>query len=123
MVEHDLAVGVGHDLSLEAYGLSGRKLVGDECRHALCPWGPVYLGERDGAGVALDEIEILRMRFVSCGISFFFASEPQIEVERCPADAVGGIAVQIEYGICHGASWDGGVLCAVCYEIVGLGYS
>ena len=104
VVEHCLAAHVRHDLRLEARGVGGGNLVGDKRGEALCPRRVADLCERDGAGVALDEVEILRMRFVAGEITVGAGGKAQVEIERGPADAVGGVAVQVKYGICHGSS-------------------
>ena len=93
VVEHCLAAHVRHDLRLEARGVSGGDLVGDKRGEALCPRRVADLCERDGAGVALDEVEILRMRFVAGEITIGAGGKAQVEIERGPADAVGGVAV------------------------------
>ena len=93
VVEHGLTAHVRHDLRLEARGVGGGNLVGDKRGKALRPRGLADLCERDGAGVALDKVKILRMRLVAGEIAVGAGGEAQIEIERCPADAVGGVAV------------------------------
>ncbi len=93
VVERCLAAHVRHDLSLEARGVSGGNFVGDKRGEALCPRRVADLCERDGAGVALDEVEILRMRFVAGEITVGAGGKAQVEIERGPADAVGGVAM------------------------------
>ena len=93
VVEHCLAAHVRHDLRLEARGVGGGNLIGDKRGEALCPWRVADLCERDGAGVALDEVEILRMRFIAGEITVGAGGKAQVEIERGPADAVGGVAV------------------------------
>ena len=93
VVEHCLAAHVRHDLRLEARGVGGGNLIGDKRGEALCPRRVADLCERDGAGVALDEVEILRMRFVAGEITVGAGGKAQVEIERGPADAVGGVAV------------------------------
>ena len=93
VVEHGLAAHVRHDLRLEARGVGGGNLVGDKRGEALCPRRVADLCERDGAGVALDEVEILRMRLVAGEIAVGAGGKAQVEIERGPADAVGGVAV------------------------------
>ena len=93
VVEHCLAAHVRHDLRLEARGVGGGNLVGDKRGEALRPRRVADLCERDGAGVALDEVEILRMRFVAGEITVGAGGKAQVEIERGPADAVGGVAV------------------------------
>ena len=93
VVEHCLAAHMRHDLRLEARGVGGGNLVGDKRGEALCPRRVADLCERDGAGVALDEVEILRMRFVAGEITVGAGGKAQVEIERGPADAVGGVAV------------------------------
>ena len=56
------------------------------CAHGVLP---IFAG----AGVALDEVEILRMRFVAGEITVGAGGKAQVEIERGPADAVGGVAV------------------------------
>ena len=71
-----------HDLRLEARGVGGGNLVGDKRGEALCPRRVADLCERDGAGVALDEVEILRMRFVAGEITVGTGGKAQVEIER-----------------------------------------
>ena len=93
VIEHGLAAHVRHDLRLEARCVSGGNLVGDKRGEALRPRSLVDLCERDSAGVALDEVEILRMRLVAGEIAVGARGKAQVEIERGPADAVGGVAV------------------------------
>ena len=93
VVEHCLAAHMRHDLRLEARGVGGGNLIGDKRGEALCPRRVADLCERDGAGVALDEVEILRMRFVAGEITVGAGGKAQVEIERGPADSVGGVAV------------------------------
>ena len=73
--------------------MGGGNLVGDKRGEALCPRSFADLCERDGAGVALDEVEILRMCLVAGEIAVGAGGKAQVEIERGPADAVGGVAV------------------------------
>ena len=93
VIEHGLATHMCHDLRLETSCVGGGNLVGDKRCEALCPRRVADLCERDGAGVALDEVEILRMRFVAGEIAVGAGGKAQVEIERGPADAVGGVAV------------------------------
>ena len=93
VVEHGLTAHVRHDLRLEARGVGGGNLVGDKRGEALRPRGLADLCERDGAGVAFDEIEILWMRLVAGEIAVGASGEAQVKIECCPTDAVGGVAV------------------------------
>ena len=71
-----------------AVGISSGTNVAKHCAHGVLP-----IFARDGAGVALDEVEILRMRFVAGEITVGAGGKAQVEIERGPADAVGGVAV------------------------------
>ena len=93
VVEHCLAAHMRHDLRLEARGVGGGNLVGDKRGEALCPRRVADLCERDGAGVALDKVEILRMRFVAGEITVGAGGKAQVKIECGPADTVGGVAV------------------------------
>ena len=93
VVEHCLAAHMRHDLRLEARGVGGGNLVGDKRGEALCPRRVADLCERDGTGVTLDEVEILRMRFVAGEITVGAGGKAQVEIERGPADSVGSVAV------------------------------
>ena len=104
VVEHCLATHVRHDLRLEARCVGGGNLVGDKRGEALRPRSFADLCERDGAGVALDKVEILRMRLVAGEIAVGARGKAQVKIECGPADAVGGVTVQVKYGICHGSS-------------------
>ena len=93
VVEHGLTAHVRHDLRLEARGVGGGNLVRNIGGEALCPRGFINLCERDGAGIALDKVKILRMCLVAGEITVGARGEAQVEIERGPADAVGGVAV------------------------------
>ena len=82
-----------HDLRLEARGVGGGNLVGDKRCEALCPRRVADLCERDGTGVPLDEVDILRMRLVAGELTVGAGGKAQVEIERGPADSVGGVAV------------------------------
>ena len=93
VVEHGLTAHMRHDLRLEARGVGGGNLVGDKRGKALRPRGLADFCERDSAGVALDKVKILRMRLVAGEIAVGADGEAQVEIERGPANAVGGVAV------------------------------
>lgn len=104
VIERGLAAHVRHDLCLEARGVGGGNLVGNIRGKTLRPRGVANLCERDGAGVALDEVKVLRMRLVTGEIAVSACGKAQIEIECGPTNAVGSVAVQVKYGICHGSS-------------------
>ena len=93
VVEHSLTAHMRHNLRLEARGVGGGNLVGNIGCEALGPRRVADLCERDGAGVALDKVKILRMRLVAGEIAVGAGGEAQVEIERGPANAVGGVAV------------------------------